>query len=73
MKKFIKKLWRDRHDYISVLAYLLVVGWFGYVLYFIKESDLLLFPKILLLVGGSILAFLNCIGLSKAFSEDDKD
>ena len=73
MKKFFKKLWNDRHGYISALAYLLVVGWFGYVLYFIKESNLLLFPKILLLVGGSILAFLNCIGLSNAFSEDDKD
>lgn len=72
MKKFFKKLWNDRHGYISVLAYLLVVGWFGYVLYFIKESDLLLFPKILLLVGGSILAFLNCLGLMNFASGDDE-
>ncbi len=70
IRKFIKELWMDRRGLLDIFAYILVVGWFGYMLRFILKSDLGVFPKILLFGGGFILAILNCIGLW-TFSRDD--
>lgn len=72
LRRFFKELWMERSGFLSFLAYALVVGWFGYVLIFIATSDLGLLPKALLLIGGCVLAFLNCIGLYNALSDDDE-
>jgi hypothetical protein len=72
LKKILKELWMERRGLLQILAYTLVIGWFGYVLRFILKSNLAIMPKILLFIGGCVLAFLNCIGLCSAFSEDDE-
>lgn len=73
LKKFFKKLWMDRHGLLDILAYLLVVGWFGYMLRFILKSDLGVVPKVLLFTGGCILAILNVIGLMNFASRDNEE
>lgn len=72
LKKFFKGLWMERRGLLDILAYLLVIGWFGYMLRFILKSDLAIFPKIILFIGGCVLAFLNCIGLVNFASKDDE-
>lgn len=71
LRKLVKESWEDRHGLVSILAYLLVVGWFGYILRFILKSNLGIFPKIVLFIGGCVLGFFNCIGLANLFSEND--
>ena len=72
IKKLLKALWTDRHGLISALSYILVVGWYGYAIVLIKESEIWLIPKILMIVGGLVLGFFACVNLSNAFSEDDE-
>lgn len=72
LKKILKELWMERHGLIDILAYLLVIGWFGYMLRFILKSNLAILPKIILFIGGCILAILNCIGLVNFASKDDE-
>lgn len=72
LKRFFKELWMERQGLVSIFAYILVVGWFGYTLRFIAISDLVLLPKILLLGGGCILAIFNIIGLINFLSDDDE-
>ena len=73
LKRLLKTLWMERYDFLQILAYILVIGWFGYILRFIWKSDLGIFPKILLIIGGCFFAIFNCLGLHNAFSKDDNN
>ena len=67
-----KNFWKDNKvGILSALAYFLTIGWYGYVLRIIIESNINLFFTILLVVGGLILGFFTCICLHEAFSYDD--
>lgn len=67
-----RNFWKDNKvGILSALAYFLTIGWYGYVLRIIIESNVNLFLTILLLIGGLILGFFTCISLHEAFSEDD--
>lgn len=71
LKKIFKELWLDRYDILQALAYILTIGWYGYVLRIIGYSDIHLFPKILMLIGGIVLGFTTCVSLYKFFSCDN--
>ena len=55
MKRIFEWLLDD--DVISILDVFVTVGWFGYVLRIIANSDMNIFIKILLVIGGVILGF----------------
>lgn len=73
-----KPFWKDKNFWknnkagiLSAIAYFLTIGWYGYVLRIIIESEINLFLTILLLVGGLMLGLFTCISIHEAFSEDD--
>lgn len=74
LKKIFKELWLDRYDILQALAYILTIGWYGYVLRHINNcSYISLFPAILMLIGGIALCFFTCFSLYKIFNADDDD
>ena len=55
MKKIFNWLLDD--DILSILDYFVTVGWFGYVLRIIANSNINIFIKIILIIGGIVLGF----------------
>ncbi len=72
IKKFFRELWLERDQLLSMIAYIILVGWYGYALIIIAESDIPLFPCILMFVGGLIFALVSFVGLRHIFSSDEK-
>ena len=72
LKKLLKKLRTERVQILQALFYIGAVVWYGVVLRIIADSDIGLFPAILLFIGGLVLGFFTWIGLHEGFSEDDE-
>lgn len=72
LKKFFKELWMERGGILKILAYVITIGWYGYVLRIISGAGIGIFPQILLFIGGIVLGLFTCISLHDAFSEDDE-
>lgn len=72
IRKFLRELRAERLGLLQGIAYLLVVGWFVFALRIIITSSILLFPKIIVVVGILVLGFFACIGIHEGFSVDDE-
>lgn len=62
-RKFFKELWLERHGLLQILIYILTIGWYGYAIRVIATSEVNLFLKIIMIIGGLVLALFTCISL----------
>lgn len=72
IKKFFRELWSERFGLLQGLAYLLVVGWYGYSIRIIIKADIGIFLTALMVVVGLVLSLFTIIGIHEGFSEDSK-
>ena len=71
-KNLLKEIWAERYGFLQLLAYFLAIGWYGYVLRVIFVSNLNLFVKLLLAIGGLIFGFFTCLSIHEGFKEEDQ-
>lgn len=57
----------------SVLSYFLTIGWYGYAIRIIANSDLPLVVTIIMCLGGLIFGFFSCINLYNFFGADNNE
>jgi hypothetical protein len=72
IKKFLRELWTERFGLLQGLAYILVVGWYGYSMRIIIQANKGIFLTALMVVVGLVASVFTCIGIHEGFSEDEE-
>jgi hypothetical protein len=72
IRKFLRELRSERLGLLQGLVYLLVIGWYGFALRIIIQSDIGIFLSILMVGGGLALSLFTCINIHEWFSVDDE-
>lgn len=72
IRKFFRELWMERFGLLQGLAYILVIGWYGYSIRIIIRSDIGIFLAALMVIVGLALSLFTIIGIHEGFSKDDE-
>ena len=72
IRKFFRELWMERFGLLQGLIYLLVIGWYGFTMRIIIQSDIGIFLTALMVVVGLALSLFTIIGIHEGFSKDDE-